>query len=206
MGTSIDQPGPKGPVTTITLGPKGPVTTINAGAVEKIVPLPQHFVVLDVETTGLEEDARLLELGMLVCRYTDRWVVDSVVHRVFYYKPAPENPLPLFAAHLTNGLADECERSAEHPWALAKELAKLIPERSIPVGRNVHFDINVLKKHMPALAARFSFRHLDLTTLEMGQERPLRPVSTHRALHDCIQELQALMSCFAPREELRSPL
>lgn len=181
-------------------------TTVNAGAVQKVERVPQHFVVLDVETTGLEEHTRLLELGMLVCRYTDRWVVDSVVHRVFYYKPAPENPLPLFEAHLSNGLAEECERAVEHPWASDEQLAALIPERSIPVGRNVHFDITQLKKHLPTLAARFSFRHLDLTSLEMGQERPLRPASTHRALHDCVQELQALMNCFAPREELRSPL
>lgn len=196
-------------------------TTVNAGAVQKVErQVPQRFVVLDVETTGLEEEARLLELGLFVMRYVDDgkamgWVVDSVVHRVFYYKPHPEHPLPMFEAHLTNGLAEECERATEHPWSCDEEFAALVPEKSIPIGRNVHFDIKALQKHMPALAARFHYRHLDLTSLEMGAEpydehevikggKPARAKSTHRALQDCIQELMALRDlAFMPRKDLR---
>lgn len=196
-------------------------TTVNAGAVQKVErQVPQRFVVLDVETTGLEEEARLLELGLFVMRYVDDgkamgWVVDSVVHRVFYYKPHAEHPLPLFEAHRSNGLVEECARAAADPWSCDEELAALVPEKSIPVGRNVHFDIKVLEKHMPLLAARFHYRHLDLTSLEMqapGSVVPkgitilqaARAKSTHRALQDCIQELMALRDlAFLPKIELR---
>lgn len=183
-------------------------TTVNAGAVQKIERVPQHFALLDVETTGLEEEARLLELGLFVMRYVDDgkamgWVVDSVVHRVFYH------PLPLFEAHRSNGLVEECARAAEHPWSCDEELAALVPEKSIPIGRNVHFDIKALQKHMPKLAARFHYRHLDLTSLEMQANThnqgfiPARAKSTHRSLQDCICELMALRDlAFVPRKDL----
>lgn len=192
--------------------------TVNAGA--KIERAPQHFALIDVETTGLEPDARLLELGLLVMRYVDDgkalgWVVDHVIHRVFYFKQHenPDQPgtwLPsVFEAHVDNGLLKECAASDAHPWHLDEELAALVPERSIPIGRNVHFDTKVLERHMPKLAARLHYRHLDLTTLEMRTPmgpavHPARAKSTHRSLQDCICELMALRDLgFTPREDLR---
>lgn len=188
--------------------------TTNAVPERKTVQPPQHFALIDVETTGLEQEARLLELGLFVMRYVDDgktlgWVVDLVIHRVFYYKPHTEHPLPVFEAHVDNGLLKECAQATEHPWHLDEELAALVPERSIPIGRNVHFDVDVLKRHMPKLAARLHYRHLDLTSLEMQANThnqgfiPARAKSTHRSLQDCICELMALRDlAFVPRKDL----
>lgn len=172
------------------------------------------FVIVDVETTGLEQGNHLLELGMVVMRFLDipgkdaglspatpgvyGWSLDAIHHRTFYrYR---ESDQPLWESHRTNGLAEECAESSHTVGNKAdEELARLLPEKCIPVGRNVHFDMEVLKRELPLLAARFHYRHLDLTTLEMADRNqgaviyPARGATTHRALHDCLLEYQSLL-------------
>jgi oligoribonuclease (3'-5' exoribonuclease) len=58
----------------------------------------------------------------------------------------------------------------------------------------VHFDVDVMRRHLPLSAGRLHYRHLDLTTLDLASPlgKAPRPPSTHRALHDAMAELLEL--------------
>lgn len=172
-----------------------------------------RFVFLDVETTGLGKEAQLLELAMICGRFVKSkgFVVDRMVQRVFAFNERhwSDGGSPLFPGHRENGLYEECELSSCYAWKddtdaklaalvehptpeeLQGEDGSLVSAKAVPIGRNVWTDLDHLKRELPKLAERFSHRHLDLTTLEYGGPR-LFTHTTHRAMHDCVNELLAL--------------
>lgn len=155
--------------------------------------------VVDVETTGLDpQEDQLLELAILVYRHREPDLPDGLVavhHAVFFRSPHSAEVLApaVVEMHTKNGLFAECQKSQlfadDHSLALAPQL----PEKMILYGRNVHFDLAFLKWRMPEVAARFTHRHLDLTTIDYLRGRSVRPASTHRALHDAMAELLELV-------------
>lgn len=144
----------------------------------------KHFAFLDVETTGVEDDAKLLEVAIIQVD-PDDWAPLAVYHQVFFFQPSSYTG-KIYEAHHKNNLLIECQASNVHSWAWEPPP---IPEQTIAIGRNVHFDLGVLKRCIPELHKRFHYRTLDLTSVELlhGQGRKIE--STHRALHDCLIEM-----------------
>lgn len=157
--------------------------------------------VLDVETTGLDpnKDA-LLELALLVYSYRETAADGTplpdgllfVDHSIFYHVPELSIDQVVRDRHTKNGLWDDCKSSSLYHDDVDGYLAKRLPDGMIPCGRNVHFDLDFLKRYMPELSRKFSHRHLDLTTIDYLRGRTPRPSSTHRALHDAMSELLEL--------------
>ena len=162
-------------------------------------PQVQRFVLLDVETTGLEDDATLLELAMFRMRYRGSWQVEEVLHRVYAFIEVPGKPV--YEAHHHNGLLAECYLMLNSVYPSRAEVEKFVPEGAIACGRNVHFDLKALDRQWPGISRRFSHRHLDLASFTLVQPKGDRPASTHRALHDCLLELAELQA-IVPREDL----
>jgi oligoribonuclease (3'-5' exoribonuclease) len=162
----------------------------------------QHYVILDVETTGLGETADLLEVAMIDLTAVDnkqgrRWLCHGVHHAVLY-RPELTKRQDLFEAHHKNGLVDECRHGLCEvdfiDWQYAT--TKVLGKRPIAVGRNVYTDLAHLSRHAKTLFGAFHYRTIDLTTIDAAwspDPLPEYPPSTHRALHDCMLEYQRLV-------------
>lgn len=150
----------------------------------------QRFAFLDVETTGTDDDAPLLELAIILTEQDSkhRWKPLAVYHHVFHFNPA-NYPGMVWEQHTKNGLLDECRISGTYA-IMGVDI--VLPEKTIAIGRNVHFDLNVLKRCLPSVHKQFHYRTLDLTTLEMVHGQGEKIESTHRALHDCMLEMHQL--------------
>lgn len=149
----------------------------------------QRFAFLDVETTGTDDDAQLLELAVILTEQDSkhRWKPLAVYHHVFHFEPN-NFAGKVWEQHTRNGLLDECRMSSTFPHMVDI----VLPEKTIAIGRNVHFDLNVLKRQLSQLHKQFHYRTLDLTTLEMVHGQGEKIESTHRALHDCMLEMHRL--------------
>jgi len=162
----------------------------------------QHYVILDVETTGLGEKADLLEVAMIDLTAVDnkqgrRWLCHGV-HHVVLFQPNLTERTDLYVAHRNNGLVEDCKYGltglAFIDWQYA--MIKVLGKRPIAVGRNVYTDLAHLSRHAKVLFDAFHYRTIDLTTIDAAwslDPLPEYPPSTHRALHDCMLEYQRLV-------------
>lgn len=158
---------------------------------------------LDIETTGLDpEQDDVLEVGWVVTNGLEP--IDAGARVLFHplaRRAEGDEELPINKhvreMHQKNQLWLECARSgwtSPHsigPW-LCEVFDKHFPnDKPTPAGRNVHFDISFMP---PAVRARLSHRHFDVTTIAACLPEGLRsvlkqPPSIHRGLFDCYQEI-----------------
>lgn len=161
----------------------------------------QHYVILDVETTGLGETADLLEVALIdfICvdnKQGRHWLCHGVHHAVLY-RPELEKRQDLFEAHRNNGLVDECRYGLSELDFISWQhrVVGLLGKHPIAVGRNVYTDLAHLSRRAKILFGAFHYRTIDLTTLDYTwspDPLPEYPPTTHRALHDCLLEYQRL--------------
>ena len=172
--------------------PSKTATTTSAASVDLSM-LPRQFIVLDLETTGLDTVRHeIIEVGAI------RVSVDSDSHATFQALVKPEKKIPKRITELTGITQDMVDREGE---SLADVLAAFIEFASdLPlVTFNADFDLgflqNAASRHGLVIANRYtcalkmarrawpglpSYRLKDLA--EMGN---LSAEDTHRALGDC---------------------
>lgn len=183
------------------------------------------LVVLDTETTGLEPTkAHLLELALVVVddnltaltQVSYIWPNDTPVQDLI-----SESNDNVKNMHMASGLwpdvhAEQQARwSAEQPGArearavYGKILAELYRglahygiasnSKATMVGRNPGFDLGFLKVHAPELAVLFGHQMVDVCSFQLRSKKPRWPVEqTHRALADCLNEIDELKYYEAP--------
>lgn len=169
---------------------------------------PVKFVVLDIETTGLDTKVdAILEIGAIA--------VDSklrVLDEFHFIRAMPRHRFEYLAVqfvqemHNKNGLADECnalylantgaECLNRMEGALAHWLLDLCPAGNVTLcGFSVHFDHRFVTATLPDAGKLLSHRICDLTSVatfaEMCGHPRIKPDNMpHRALGDCRLELQ----------------
>lgn len=161
------------------------------------MPLPLDFVVLDVETTGLDPTAGhdVIEIGAQKIHGRD--VVGEFVSLV---KPARPLPADVVEFHAKNGITQELlDREGKDPNAVVPELTAFIGDHII-IGHNVTFDLGFINEHLkrlglPALTNQYidtleiAKRYLILASYRLSNVATYLKVpqpSAHRALVDVI--------------------
>lgn len=155
------------------------------------------FVVLDVETTGLDPTAGhdVIEIGAQ--KIHGREVVGEFVSLV---KPSRPLPADVVDFHAKNGITQELlDAEGKDPDAVVPELVEFIGD-SLIVGHNVQFDLGFINEHLrrlgrPALANKhldtieIAKRYLILASYRLANVAAYLKVeqpSAHRALVDVI--------------------
>lgn len=167
------------------------------------------FVVVDIETTGLDPDNhQILEIGVVLCN-ADLAILNTY-NLVFPYVPL-ENELDpvVLEMHTKNGLLPLCERNTtlesmegnpDWDYSLTQFL-EMCNATGLPMcGSSVHFDRAFLKKYTPKFEGLFHYRNIDVSTIknlaELWNEGAFkgRPEGDkqHRALPDCYDTIEEL--------------
>lgn len=167
-----------------------------------------NLVWLDLETTGLDVDSRvILEIATVITDKDLRVLAegpDLVIHH-----PA-EVLLQMDAwcrkQHRTSGLLDEARHSTVTLEQAESEtmtfVARYCPRRACPLcGNSICFDRRFLIRHMPRLDAQLSYRNVDVSTLKelAGRWMPQATEgigdsksSKHRARSDILESIEEL--------------
>lgn len=161
------------------------------------MPTPLDFVVLDVETTGLDPAAGhdVIEIGAQKIHGRD--VVGEFVSLV---KPSRPLPADVIAFHAQNGITQALlEAEGKDPDAVVPELVGFIGPAVI-VGHNVNFDLGFINEHLkrlgrPTLPNQYidtleiAKRYLLLASYKLSNVAAFLQVpqpSAHRALVDVV--------------------
>lgn len=110
--------------------------------------LPLDFVVLDVETTGLDPTAghEVIEIGAQKIHGRD--VVSEFVSLV---KPSGPLPADVVDFHAKNGITQKLlDDEGKKPDDVVPELVTFISQ-AVVVGHNVQFDIGFINEHLKRL-------------------------------------------------------
>lgn len=138
---------------------------------------PARYFAVDLEMTGLDEDAHLLEIGVLI--------LDPSLREIASYTSLVRTPSDVLDGmnpvvermHATSGLLEELRRSTHLPTAVEveREVLQLLDEHQDPTvpmhfagGGVAQFDQPMLNRMMPALAARLHYRPLDFSIIRQG--------------------------------------
>jgi oligoribonuclease len=169
---------------------------------------------LDLETDGLEEDASILEVGIVV---TDKDLNSIAIFRELVQPvgfPGPGLVKPgidpfVLEMHTKNSLWTDLERYGRRRHEVEDDLclrvAAVLGDQvgKVPVaGNSVGWDRAMLKRHMPRLNALFHRHVIDLTSFNRAAERWAKTVyanrprsgseagGAHRALGDALDSLE----------------
>lgn len=125
------------------------------------MPLPKHYAIIDVETTGGDPRRdRITEVA--IYRFDGEQVVDTFVSLV-----NPEMPIPNRITQVT-GIDNDMVRDAPKFYEIAREVVEITSD-AIFVGHNVRFDYGFIQKEFRSLGYTFS-RKL-LCTLKLARKR-----------------------------------
>ncbi len=158
---------------------------------------PNEFVVLDVETTGLEpaRGHEVIEIGAQ--KIVGRDVVDEFVQLV---KPTRPLPSDVVAFHAKNGITQELLDNEGRPASeVVPELVKFLGS-SIIIAHNAPFDIGFINAHLERLGQPklqnqtldtidIAKRYLLLASYRLGNVAAyfkIPQTQAHRALVDVI--------------------
>lgn len=97
------------------------------------------FVCLDFETTGLEESAEIIEIGMV--KVVDGEIVDRYEQLVQPHRPIPEH------ITLLTGISDEMVADKPYWSEVQQTLLDFIGDHLL-VAHNINFDRNMLENHL----------------------------------------------------------
>jgi len=134
----------------------------------------QHFIWLDLETTGLNPSTnRILEVAAVATDAnlkvlgTYNKVLEYSEYDLEYSQLHPD----VVRMHTDNGLFEDCKKSvATHTqvdaelveWAASLKLG----EKPLLAGNTVHFDKAFLAEHMPLFNGVLHYRILDVSTIK----------------------------------------
>jgi len=185
---------------------------------------PNTLLFLDIETTGLHERARLLEIGALLVRASDLEIV-APFQTIVECRDGPSTDVwetEAFKMHAANGLlgtiagkspslATSAADAVHQFEAWLKKLGQPAKTCSI-AGSSVHMDVAFLRRQVPDFDwSRFSHRLLDISTLRAFSEiaglklfPEKKEYEGHRALADCHQDLEQLRVATAKARNLWS--
>lgn len=172
------------------------------------------FVILDLETTGLDpENCDVLEIGLLAC--SSNFERGVQLERVVHYTPGPHVNQFVLDMHKKNGLWSACAESSKTLTEVSEDvlefLNKLGPSKTTPLtGSTISFDRGFLKRHLPLVEQWFHYRNIDVSSFRLLAEtygKPIAPkgVELHRSLSDCVDSASALeyyVNLFKLREEI----
>ena len=150
---------------------------------------------IDTETTGLEDDDVILELGLIL---TDKWgneiadaswLVGENDPRYFEAINRGMKHEIVGSMHEQSGLWKDWEQGDyESPKKVAYEAINFLQEwgvkaGSLPMsGRSVHFDRRKLSFEMPLLEAFFHYRNYDISTLYQTAQDHNPNIAAHARL------------------------
>ncbi len=169
---------------------------------------PTNLVWLDLETTGIDVDARvILEVATIITDKSLNIIAegpDLVIHH-------PEDVLEQMdewcrKQHRISGLIEEVRRSTVSLTQAEEELTSFVaeycPPRSCPLcGNSICFDRRFLIRYMPRLNTLLSYRNVDVSTVKelVGRWYPEElasignsKTSKHRALSDIRESIEEL--------------
>lgn len=158
---------------------------------------PLDFVVLDVETTGLDptQGHDVIEIGAQ--KIHGRMVVGEFVSLV---KPSRPLPADVVAFHAQQGITqDLLDREGKDPDAIVPKLVAFIGDAVI-VGHNIQFDLGFINEHLKRIGrppltnqtldtVEIARRYLLLASYKLSNVATYLKVpqpSAHRALVDVI--------------------
>jgi len=162
---------------------------------------------LDLETTSLDPaTGAILELAVAEADLRTPFDHGPIRSRVFGWDEREHRLSELVRdMHTNSGLFDECATSAWSVRDVEDDLLTFVPEvadkddRPTLAGRGVHFDLGFLRKHMPRLAARLSYRVYDVSAVglfceSLGMPR-LKKREAHRASADVLESIEHAKRC-----------
>ena len=124
---------------------------------KSIIAFPVDYVVIDVETTGLDPTyCEIIEVSAI--KYSSGAVSDRFTSLV-----KPSEPIDDYIADLT-GITNEMLSNAPDPAAVLPTFASFVSD-SILVGYNVNFDINFLYDNLKPLGVTLSNSFIDVLRL-----------------------------------------
>lgn len=164
---------------------------------------------IDVETTGVELDANLLEIACIVTD-TDLNILDEDGYEeTVFYTPEQIEKMKnevtpyVLDMHTQTNLWERLatgQRKEVIDGELVEYIARFAPEARL-AGNSVRLDLNMVQLHLPGLSGHLHYRVIDVTTLAtLAQWKGVpvfRKAKTHRAMDDIresVAELQYLMS------------
>ena len=167
-------------------------------------PLIVMLVWLDCETTGLGDECKLLEVGLIV---TDDDLQEQT--RLSVALTIPPGPMAEWSwkVHNANGLLDACRARGVPPHVAEAQILGFLKCamdnnssaecKLTAAGSSVWGDLILLKRWMPVLHVLFGHRVVDVTTLLLLCQRwsgpqPPKPRRSHRALDDCDDSIALL--------------
>lgn len=162
-----------------------------SGKGNSIVAFPSDYVVIDVETTGLDPAyCEIIEISAI--KYAGGVVVDRFTSLV-----KPTEPVDDYITKLT-GITNEMLENAPDPAAILPDFSNFI-SNSILVGYNVNFDINFLYDNLLPFGVTLSNSFVDVLRIarRLLPDLPnhklitvadyfgVSPDVSHRSLADC---------------------
>lgn len=163
--------------------------------------LPRDLVVLDIETTGLDiERDQICEIAALK-------VEDGAIAASFSTLVAIQGPIPSRSAKI-NGISDEMLSGAAPVGEAIKGLSALTGPSTVLCGHNIKaFDLPFIERVAKECGEAIEYCGA-LDTLELARETwpgakhsmaalrgmlSISPDGAHRALKDCMDELEVLL-------------
>lgn len=131
---------------------------------------------LDIETTGLESDCDILELGMIAFDADRSPVAEfSVTIAARPVEELQDRCIPYVRQmHDSNGLWDDLSVADTRSYAEAEALAvswltEVTRGEKLPMfGNSITFDRNAVANHMPDLYEMFHYRSVDATSIYLA--------------------------------------
>ena len=159
----------------------------------------EYALGLDIETTGLEDDALILEVALVL--FNSNLEEEKSISKTIYH-PIEEvhNRMNEYVTnmHTENGLLDEIKTlNPNQTLALVEEeLCDWIDENTsgnpLPMlGSSIHYDRTLVSLQMPKLYNKFHYRSIDATSVKLAAQglatkeiEPFEPRGTTHRGHD----------------------
>lgn len=162
----------------------------------------EYAIGLDIETTGLEPDALILEIALVLFNSNleeEKHITKTIYHPLNEIHARMGNYVA--DMHTKNGLLDEIKTLNPNQTltTIEQELCDWIDEHTsgtpLPMlGSSIHFDRTLIEHQMPTLYNKFHYRSIDATSIKLAVEgilsREITPPATtgttHRAYDDIL--------------------
>ena len=166
--------------------------------------IDQNLVWIDLETTGLNpERCEILEIAVIV---TDADLNTISEEKSYVIKNSIETLSNMnswcLKQHTINNLIDDCLKSKLTLYDVEESICSLLKEFIIPnfnpmCGNSINFDKAFLEMHMPTLNNLFSFRTIDVSSIQQlftrwHNHNGYVKKGTHRALDDIKESINEL--------------
>ncbi|MBI0579819.1 ribonuclease H-like domain-containing protein [Neobacillus cucumis] len=182
---------------------------LNSQKIYNLDRMMERFVVLDVETTGLNPlSDRIIEIS--INKYENGELIDQ-----FHSLVNPEMPIPRIATGI-NGISDAMVKKKPKIYEIIREIECFLKDE-IVVGYNVEFDLkfisNAFARSSLSIEQLTYFDVLDLVkeTIRYGMTKNYKlktikeyfniSTDSHRAVSDCVTTFEVMKRCIEIKQE-----